>query len=250
MKRLKTDIMWLDTLLPEGLSIPSSTLISGPGGTGKPLVEFAFVSAWLKAGGSLIAIPLQYPKAELIHTAMKELYDLDLNDYGGKISYIQFDPHADICRKIGGDTIEANLVKPELWDEALLRAQDMLAASDFGMMVFGSALNLLLFSEKYKKANMDKLADLIKNDKSRSYAFAVSTTAFAREIEILEESADNLMFTRMEEPMQLFFRISKMKEVKFSSEEINVPIPQEMLAKIKRVAEATRKTRIPEIRKI
>jgi hypothetical protein len=100
------------------------------------LVEFAFVSAWLKAGGSLIAIPLQYPKAELIYTAMKVLYDIDLLNYGGKVAYIQFDPHADICAKLSDDTL-----------------------------------------------------------------------------------ADNLMFTRMEKPMKLFFKISRMKNVAFSKEE-------------------------------
>lgn len=46
MKKLKANIKWLNELLPEGISIPSSTLISGPGGTGKPLVEFAFVAAF------------------------------------------------------------------------------------------------------------------------------------------------------------------------------------------------------------
>ena len=71
MTKLKINIDWLEELLPEGLPVPSSTLISGPGGTGKPLVEFAFVASWLKAGGSLIGLPLQYPKGELVISAMK-----------------------------------------------------------------------------------------------------------------------------------------------------------------------------------
>ncbi len=50
MGRLRTNFKWLDDLLPEGILVPSSTLICGPGGTGKPLVEFAFVDAWLRAG--------------------------------------------------------------------------------------------------------------------------------------------------------------------------------------------------------
>jgi len=58
------------------------------------------------------------------------------------------------------------------------------------------------------------------------------------------------MFTRMEKPMRLFFRISRMKEIKFSSEETEVPISKEMLEEISKAAEATRKKRIPEIRKI
>lgn len=248
--KLKTGITWMDNLLPEGLSIPSSTLISGPGGTGKPLVEFVFVSAWVKAGGSLIIIPLQYPTTDLMQTAMNKLYNIDLRNYHGKIAYIQFDPQVETYQKINQNTLKANMVKPEIWDEALEKAEEMVEKSDLGTMVFGSALNLLLFSRTYKNSILKKLSDAIKNDKSKTYAFAVSTTAFADDIKKLEDGADNLMFTRVEEPMKLFFRISRMKEVKFSNEEIRVPISKEMLEEIKKVAEATRKKKIPEIRKI
>ena len=41
-----------------------------------------------------------------------------------------------------------------------------------------------------------------------------------------------------------------MKDVQFSREETEVPISKQMLEEIKKVAEATRKKRIPEIRKI
>jgi len=78
----------------------------------------------------------------------------------------------------------------------------------------------------------------------------VSTTAFADKIRVLEEAADNLMFTRIEDPMRLFFRISKMKDVKFSGEETEVPISREMLEEIKKIAEESRKLRIPKIRNI
>jgi len=250
MMKLKTGIKWLDELLPEGIPVPSSTLISGPGGTGKPLVEFAFVSAWLKAGGSLIAIPLQYPTTELMQTAMNKLYNIDLKDYHGKIAYIQFDPHADKCEKISKNTLKANMVKPEVWDEAIEKAKNMVEQSDLGTMVFGSALNLLLFSRTYQKSILAKLKEAIQKDKSKTYALAVSTSAFADQIKVLEEAADNLMFTRVEKPMRLFFKISRMKKARFSSEEVEVPISKEMLEEISQVAEATRKKRIPEIREI
>lgn len=250
MIKLKTNIKWLDQLLPEGIPVPSSTLISGPGGTGKPLVEFAFVSAWLKAGGVLIGIPLQYPTAELMQTAMNKLYNIDLKNYHGKVVYIQFDPRADKCEKINDNTLRANMVKPEIWDEAITMAEQMVEKSDLGTMVFGSALNLLLFSPSYQNSILKKLKNIAQKDKSRTYAFAVSTSAFADKIKVLEEAADNLMFTRVEKPMRLFFRISRMKEVKFSSKETEVPISKEMLEEISIVAEATRKKRIPEIRKI
>jgi len=244
MTKLKTNIKWLDELLPEGILVPSSTLISGPGGTGKPLVELEFVASWLKAGGSLIGIPLQYPTGELVKTAMNKLYNIDLNNYYGKIAYIQFDPYAAKCERIRDDTLRANLIKPEIWDEAIEKAENMLERTDLGPMVFGSALNLLLFTKAYKNSILNKLKEVIQKDKSKTYVFAVSTSAFADEIRVLEDVADNLMFTRMEKPVRLFLKIFRMKEVKFSTEEIEIPIPKEMLEEIKKIAEKTRKIRL------
>ena len=42
---IRIECDWLQKALPEGMPYPTSTLISGPGGTGKPLVEFAFVAS-------------------------------------------------------------------------------------------------------------------------------------------------------------------------------------------------------------
>lgn len=250
MTKLRTHIKWLDELLPEGISIPSSTLISGPGGTGKPLVEFAFVSAWLKAGGILIGIPLQYPTGELVKTAMKKLYNMNLDDYHGRIMYIQFDPEVTGYKKTGNNALIANMLKPRIWDETILQAESMLDKTHLGTMVFGSALNLLLFSKTYKNSILNKLKDVLQNDKSRTYAFAVSTSTLADEIKVLENAADNLMFTRMEKPMKLFLKIERMKDVEFLKNEKEVPISEEMLKEISEIAESTRKTRIPEIKRI
>jgi len=250
MTILKTNIQWLDEFLPEGLQVPSSTLISGPGGTGKPLVEFAFVDAWLRAGGALIGIPLQYPSGEFVRSVMKKLYNLELNDFQRKIVYIQFDPSVKEIESVKEDTLKANMVKPEIWDKTIEKAENMLEKTELGTMVFGSALNLLLFSGNYKNSILNKLKDLLQHDKSRTYAFAVSTSAFADEIKELETVADNLMFTRMEKPMKLLLKIDRIKGVRFSKEEKEVPISGEMLQEINEIAEATRKMRIPEIRKI
>ena len=89
--------------ITERFPYPSSILISGPGGTGKPLVEFAFVSSWLKSGGSVIGIPLQYPTAEFVNAGMKKLYNVNLENYHGKIMHIQFDPFVDEYEEIGND---------------------------------------------------------------------------------------------------------------------------------------------------
>lgn len=39
MKHLKTNKKWLDQLIPEGILVPSSAIISGPGGSGKPIIS-------------------------------------------------------------------------------------------------------------------------------------------------------------------------------------------------------------------
>ena len=78
MKSIKIEYDWLRKLLLKGFSVLSSILISDPGGTGKPLVESAFVASWSKSGGSATAIPLQYPTIEFARVAMSRLYNIDL----------------------------------------------------------------------------------------------------------------------------------------------------------------------------
>lgn len=146
--------------------------------------------------------------------------------------------------------IKANLLKPEIWNKVIEIADSMIEKRDLGTMVFGSALNLLLFSPTYKNEVIRNLENIIKNDKSKTYIFSVSTSAFADEIKLWEKAADNLMFTRMEKPMRLFFKISKMKELNFSREEVNVPISREAFMEMKDIAEGTRKRIIPEMMKI
>jgi len=250
MKTVQAKQEWLKKLLPEGFPYPSSTLISGPGGTGKPLVVFAFVSSWLKAGGSVIGIPLQYPTTDFVKVSMKKLYGMDVEKYRDRIVYLQFDPTVDAIEQSDKETLKANLLKPEVWDRALDDASKMLESSDNGIMVFASALNLLLFSPTYKDEILRKINEIILNDRSKTFVFSVSTSAFKEDIKIWEESADNLMFTRMEKPMKLFFRIERMKDARFSDEEIMVPIPKEILEDIRETAEHTRSRIIPAVSKI
>lgn len=250
MKTLDLKQDWLKKLLPDGFPYPSSTLISGPGGTGKPLVVFAFVSSWLKAGGSVIGIPLQYPTTDFVRISMKKIYNIDMEDYKDKIAYIQFDPNIDGIEKIKENIVKANLLKPDIWDRSLEEAEKLLKDSDLGIMVFASALNLLLFSPTYKKEVLVKLNEIISNSGDKTFVFSVSTSAFKDEIELWEKSADNLMFTRMEKPMKLFFHIERMKNVNFLDKEINVPISREILEDIKITAEHTRNRIIPIVSKI
>lgn len=250
-EKLKIHQPWLNELLPEGLPYPRSTLISGPGGSGKPLIGFAFVYSWLKAGGNVILIPLQYPEMTLVKTSLKRLYDLDIQEYSNKIAYIRLNPDLDTWEKANGNTLEANLLKPAVWDEAINEAENPLAdGGDLGILVFASALNLLLFSPTYKKLNLDKFEKLLSEDRKRTYLFSVSTGAFREDITRWERVVDNLMFARMEKPMKLYLEIAKIENKEVSSEEIQVPIDREILEEIKEIAESTRKREIPKLMKI
>lgn len=95
MNILNLEHEWMKKMLPEGFPYPSSTLISGEGGTGKPLVVYAFVSSWLKAGGSAIGISLQYSTNDFMRTSINKIYGIDLNDYDKNMVYIQLTPSID-----------------------------------------------------------------------------------------------------------------------------------------------------------
>jgi KaiC/GvpD/RAD55 family RecA-like ATPase len=251
MKKLKLHQDWLNELLPGGLPYPTSTLISGPGGSGKPLIGFAFVYDWLKAGGDVIFIPLQYPEMKLVRTSLKRLYDLDIDEYSNKIAYVSLNPDLDTWKKTNGNTLEANLLKPDVWEKAINELENLLAdGGDLGTLVFASALNLLLSLPTYKRLNLDKFEKLLNEDKKGTYIFSVITSAFREDIKRWEKAADNLMFARIEEKMKLYLRIDKMENREVPSEEIQVPMEKEILEEIKEVAESVRKREIPKLKKI
>jgi len=115
MKILKLTQDWLVKLLPEGLPYPISTIISGSGGSGKPLIGFALVSDWLRSGGSVIFIALQYPEAKFVKASLNKIYNMNVDEYFDKIAYIQFNNNirfpGKYCKKyIGCQFIKAGLM--------------------------------------------------------------------------------------------------------------------------------------------
>lgn len=242
-----TNISWIDAILPNGIEKNKSILISGPGGTGKPLVELAFVYAWLKAGGSVIGIPLQYPSLEMLDDVMLKLYHLDVKAFKKQIAYIQFNPMISDIKVINEHIISANLVYPQVWNEAIEKASKIVKKSDLGTLVFGSALNLLFFSPIYKDETLINLTYTLKNTKNLTYLFTASTSVFSDEIQVLENSADYLMLTRIEKPKKLYFKVVKANHDTFSDQEILVPIDEETLDEISQIAGKTRKKLIQEI---
>lgn len=143
-------------------------------------------------------------------------------------------------------------VHPEVWGEAIKIANERVGQkSELGTLVFASALNLLLFSRTYGESILNRLRKIVEEDKSKSYLFTVSTSAYREKIRTLENAADNLMFTRPgEDPMTLLFKITRMKDVDFPKKEVKVPIKAKDLRTIRDLAEGSRRNLIPVISKI
>ena len=251
MNYLRTGVAWLDDLMPSGLPMRTSTLLSGPGGSGKPLIGDTFVAAWLRAGGDVGFMPLQYPSTDFIAESLKTVAGLDLDAYAGRVAFISLDATLDGMAFPTGNVFGANLVKPDIWDAAIEKACSMVRDEGPGIMVFGSALNLLLFSPTYGQALLEKMEELLRDDMRRTYVFSVSSSVKAEAISRLEAVADNLIMTRNEKgPFRLYMRIVRVKDAPFFSEEIQVPIPQNSLSHIKEIAEHSRKLVISQISKI
>jgi KaiC/GvpD/RAD55 family RecA-like ATPase len=253
MTKFKVGEDWLDELMPEGLPVPSSTLISGEGGSGKPLLGFSILSSWLKQGGNAIFVLTSTGK-DFVEKSMKKIYGMDIAAYKENLAFIEFNPYFDPTVNAIEESeaaIRANLVNPEVWDKAVEMAEVRLGQqSQLGTLIFCSAINLFLFSKTFKRAILNKLRELVKEDKTKTYLFTVSTSAYKKEIGTLEVAADNLMFTRVEKPMKLFLKITNMKDVDFSKEQVEVPLKREDLLTIKDLSESSRKDLIPTIVKI
>lgn len=254
MQNLKLEQKWLNDLIPQGLPYPSSTLISGEGGSGKPLIGFSLVYNWLKNGGNVIFISLQYPDTKYIEQTLKKLYNFDVNNYQKQISYIQFDYTIDNIKQSQKNIIKANLVKPQMWNKVIKKAEkNMIKKNEEnkpGTLVFATALNLLLFSPTYQKDNLNNLKNFLKESNDRSYLFTVSTSAFREKIQKLENAADNLMFSEMGKDMQLFLRIERLINQETPIEKKKIPMKKEDLEEIKDVAEDVRKKVIPSLKNI
>lgn len=251
MKTLPLQADWLDQLLPEGLPFPSSTLLTGPGGSGKPLVGNYIAATWLRQSGSVIFMSLQYPDHSFIISSLARITQLTLEDYKDKTAFIELDVHLDGMKKQTGRSFRANVVNPQVWDEALYHACEMVPDEGPGILVFGSALNLLLFSPTYEQKILEKMKKTLQDTSTCSYLFSTSSTAKRKEIAELEALADNLISVRNDRgTKKILLKIERIKAVKFISDEIEAPFTPETLQELKRIADQSRKRVIPLVSKI
>lgn len=158
--------------------------------------------------------------------SFEKLYGLDVKECEENIAYVKFNPEMEGQEKRKEKHLEANLLKPEVWENVLNQTEKAVEKSEIGTLFFSSAINLLLFSPTYGDKALNKLIEIIENRKDRSFLFAVSISAFRDKIKNLEKASENLIFTKMEKPMELKIEITRMKEVRFLEKPRKVPIPK------------------------
>jgi KaiC/GvpD/RAD55 family RecA-like ATPase len=251
MQGIQIEQPWLKKLIPNGFPPHTSTLITGPGGSGKPLIGNMIAAAWLRQGGSVVFMSLQYPSHEFIISGLRKVANLELSEYENRSAFIELDAALKGIVTVTNRHLKANLVIPDIWDSAIGQASSMVPDEGPGILVFGSALNLLLFSPTYATEVLTRMKRTVEEDKRRTYLFSVSTTAKEDMIAELEACADNLIISRsLKNPFRLFMQIVRMKNTDFISDEVEIPFMPETLEEVKEIADHSRKRVIPLISKI
>jgi len=249
MKTLKLQQEWLQNILPDGFPYPSSTLVSGPGGSGKPLVGYMFAKEWLEQGGAVVFL-LTSTTFEYFKDTMRML-GIDIERFNDHILYIELDTTQKQIIKTKDNYLQANFVIPEIWIQMIKEIDRFGKPFDVpGVMVSGSALNLLFFSDTYKEKIQSGILETLTENRRHTWLFTVNSDAFKKLITPLEEAADNLMMSHMEKPMQLFLKIINMKGVSFKQETVKVPLSQEILKSLREEAEKGKRNLIPMIKKL
>jgi hypothetical protein len=149
-------------------------------------------------------------------TSLRQLCHLDMEDYSDEVAYIGINPDLETWRRMSRNTLEANLLKPGVWDAAINEAGSLFASRGLGTMVVASALNLLFLSPTYRKLNVEELESLLKWYTKRTYLSSVSISPFRDDVEGSEKAADRRMLAGMERPMKLYLKNGKNRKQRAS----------------------------------
>ncbi len=240
---------WFAAVAPEGIPIETSTVISGPGGSGKPLIGFAILDAWLEAGGECVLL-LTNSGADFVVETMDLLYGTDQETIEEQITFVDFDPSMEtgVAAIESGDPIRGNLIDPAVWTETIELALDRTTDSGPGTLLFGTALNLFLFSDRYRADILETFINTVGREDVTTL-FTVSSSAYADEIGRVEDAADTVFMTEMAEGT-LRLRGEASDSVPLETEYVDVPFTSDQLDHIRSVAESTRDDLIPTIKSL
>lgn len=241
---------WWNNGFPDGIELGSSTVITGPGGTGKPILALGVVASWLEAGGGVIAAPLQFPDPAFISEVLEDPYGIDTQAYESNLVHVAFDPEV---RGIGEQTqnrLKADLVRPNIWDRLLDIATPTVEDSGPGVLLFSTALNLPLLSPTYVEPLLERFNELFETE-SVTTLFCVSRSMIEQRARAVESMADvSIEASVKTDPKQLQFRVQQAQSVSAASETIETPFSPDRLAAIEELAEQHRVTPVQTIRDI
>jgi hypothetical protein len=247
-KHMRFGSEWLDRLFPEGLPVLSSTIISGPGGSGKPLVGTNILAAWIKSDRCAVAFPLN--SDWLYAEKLLQLYDVPPEKYRDRVVFVDLAPEQDSVKPLNANVLAANILKPDLLHGSIDIALDLLACPRRDVILYGSALNILFFSPTWRDRIFEEWKKVLFDAPEFTSVFSVSTSAFQEKIRQFENLADNLMYARMEKPMTLYLQVAKVKGAPFDPNEFIVPLAAEVLASLRDESGGFRKRIIPIISRI
>ncbi|MGM0372358.1 MAG: hypothetical protein ACQEQJ_07630 [Halobacteriota archaeon] len=245
------DAEWFSAVAPEGIPTRTSTVISGPGGSGKPLIGFAIVDAWLAAGGEVVFL-LTNSDAEFVYETMELLYDTDRETIDEGVTFVSFDPEmeptVEAIETTAAGVIRGNLLAAEVWKETIELALEQTADSGPGTLLFGTALNLLLFSDTYRESILDAFVETAGREDVTTL-FTVSSSAYEEQIGRVEDAADTVLLTDMDEGT-LRLRGERSESVPLETEFVDVPFTADELDHVREVAESSRDDLIPTIKSL
>jgi len=202
--------------------------------------------AWLKQGGTLVHLLInfdhQYADKLLGH------FSNNLNKYKKQIVYIEFDPLMQGVGKKESNFLRANLLNPENLDQALNEAKTILSKYADDSLIYGSALNMLLFSKTYNTKIHKKLLNKI--DNGDNCLFTIANNTFEKQISKWEKTAHNLTYSHSNGKNHLGFKIVRMDDVLFKKDEVEIPLSEEEMSSIRLEANKARKHLIPVIKEI
>ena len=98
--------------------------------------QCVIVVVWLRQGGSVVFISLQYPDHHFIIAGLKGIDQLDLDDYAEWVAFIELDAAFEDMTSPMGNRYKANVVKSHVWDAAIKRACAMVPDKGPGILIF------------------------------------------------------------------------------------------------------------------
>ncbi|MFW6384338.1 MAG: hypothetical protein ACOCZC_02960 [Halodesulfurarchaeum sp.] len=244
------DAEWFQAVAPEGIPTRAATVISGPGGSGKPLIGFAVVDAWLDAGGEVVFL-LTNSDDQFVYDTMEMLYDTPRAEIETRVRFVSFDPTMEASVEAiedEEDLIRGNLLEPAVWRETIDRALGRTDGAGPGTLLFGSALNLFLFSDTYREPILEAFVETARRDDVTTL-FTVSSSAYAEEIGGVEAAADTVLLTEMSDG-QLRLRGEGSASVPLEESFVDVPFSEDQLDRVREVAESSRDDLIPTIKSL